>query len=1604
MDIHCLDPDGVNEHESKANVILSEALPRTWKAYSALQTSGRKDQQAEFDLIIITADRIIVAELKDYDGKLFAKDGKWVVQINQYQGTRGNGVRQSIRASKILNTLITNKLRNKLSMIPFVESCVVLTGEATPENLPPDEKEKVFTLEEFKKIGHPKKMHKAFGGTWKNQTPKHDKDRPNKNIHIWDKFFINDSGNFKPRIFTHSGYAIEGAPFFKHREGIYSEYKSFQTNDKNYQAVMRRWDFNQSSITNYSRTAEERAIILRRESKVLSFIDSEDEELIEAHLDFIPSGESIDDIELYKYPRNKIRLEEYISNKWSKLSKTDKIELITVFLSHFARLHKIDVAHQDIGLHSIWISKSSLSITISNFLAASFPGDKNIKSSLSLTNLLAHNKIKLPEGFKEDSETSFNRDVFLAGSIAHYFAFGKWPHKLENDVYHWQPVDNDIFSGSLNSWFEKSLNHDTSEGFSNLIIALDQFISSESSNEANNSEQLDELNKFSSSTNFYVEYPQQIREPVGTSLFHGSNDGKVAAKIWNGISSQNSDTSVNLYLLSYLNKIQTLKNSKIDAIPEIVDFGYNYSFHALFVAFRWIEGSDWDSFILEQSEESALELILTLLKSLSQLHKNNLTHGHIHPKNIICNNKSLEIKTQFVDLFEYKYENESIKYADYLPEEYSDIPQIALDRYAVIKIIFEAAETLTIENLENYCSELLNQTEITEMDFNRLIDNFDNILDPSLEEKDYKDFIIQSRNFPPGLTEMSSDNGDYYISTRMDDNDTLRVFLGGQREQITIKINMSSEDIGIAFKPKATSHSELMVSKRRSEITLSGKISLGHNNNHTAVDFSKEILSNPIVQRKVLEFKNAQIPPDERITSNLDLAIPIGKIWSDMVETEYAMNPRVFLTSDPLEHEELKNIYSFSYLNEGVPIDFDLQKESVTLKRETGDYLKHCGFLTNISKGYLEFRNIKFNELQNGDNVFLISNLAESSRKKRKDAIDSIINNRAVITDLISYFDKNEDCQPDDLINISPSDEDIDSYAEENPDGEDFKFNDSQVEAFKKLHQFGPLGLLQGPPGTGKTAFIGAFIHYSIQKGSKKILLVSQSHEAVNNAAEKVRGIFQTKKQNVSIIRLGDENHISESLQDISEQSLQQNYKELFRAEIKHRITLASNSLSLPIEFIEMSIDFELSFGRNINTYSRIDPNKDLSNWFSKLTNFFLRKFNYESNFTHNNLGHIHKTFYELAERKFNIDSPLNIMKFRNIINLAFEWVEVMSSSKSQFQNFLVKTRTVVCGTCVGIARLHYGINENIYDLVVIDEASRASSSELAIAMSIGRKIVLVGDHKQLPPQYDPDHIKAVSDKTGINDLELKTSDFERSFLSSYGRKIGLTLSTQYRMAPAIGDLISTCFYDSMLNTGRGDAIESVNNLDDELGSTVTWYDTSNANSYERKPRGKNRNLNSWENEYEANTIIGLIKRISEVKELSDFLKPTETPQIGVICMYKEQVKLIREKLMRIQWLRNLEDDGVLKIDTVDSYQGKENSIIIVSLVRNNENLNVGFLKHESRINVALSRAKERLYVIGSTKMWSTKNNALPLGKVFTHIHNNESDEYSIIDSRMLET
>jgi superfamily I DNA and/or RNA helicase len=119
----------------------------------------------------------------------------------------------------------------------------------------------------------------------------------------------------------------------------------------------------------------------------------------------------------------------------------------------------------------------------------------------------------------------------------------------------------------------------------------------------------------------------------------------------------------------------------------------------------------------------------------------------------------------------------------------------------------------------------------------------------------------------------------------------------------------------------------------------------------------------------------------------------------------------------------------------------------------------------------------------------------------------------------------------------------------------------------------------------------------------------------------------------------------------------------------------------------------------------------------------------------------------------------------------------------------------------------------------------------------------------------------------------------------------------------------------------------------------------------------------------------------------------TETmePPIGIICMYSEQKKLVRKKFAEKTWSEDFKK--LVKIDTVDSYQGKENRIVIVSLTRSSADLAPGFLRLPNRINVAMSRAMDRLVIVGDMSMWAGRNADLPLGRVATYIQERQDGE-----------
>ena len=213
-------------------------------------------------------------------------------------------------------------------------------------------------------------------------------------------------------------------------------------------------------------------------------------------------------------------------------------------------------------------------------------------------------------------------------------------------------------------------------------------------------------------------------------------------------------------------------------------------------------------------------------------------------------------------------------------------------------------------------------------------------------------------------------------------------------------------------------------------------------------------------------------------------------------------------------------------------------------------------------------------------------------------------------------------------------------------------------------------------------------------------------------------------------------------------------------------------------------------------------------------------------------------------------------------------------------------------------------------------------------------------------------------------------------------------------MAPAIGSLVSACFYENILENGKtdDDVPDIYFNVPERIKSYVTWLDTSSLpNTHHESAKS-----GSLSNRAEADVIIGLLQDLAndEVFMDSNIVQKSldsNTQAIGVICMYGEQKKLIRKKFNERTW--NEDFRRLVKIDSVDSYQGKENRIIILSLTRHDRQYTTGFLHLPNRINVALSRAMDKLIIVGAKNVWEQpKNSKTPLAKVLRFIQQNEQE------------
>ena len=306
--------------------------------------------------------------------------------------------------------------------------------------------------------------------------------------------------------------------------------------------------------------------------------------------------------------------------------------------------------------------------------------------------------------------------------------------------------------------------------------------------------------------------------------------------------------------------------------------------------------------------------------------------------------------------------------------------------------------------------------------------------------------------------------------------------------------------------------------------------------------------------------------------------------------------------------------------------------------------------------------------------------------------------------------------------------------------------------------------------------------------------------------------------------------------------------------------------------------------------------------------------------------------------------------KYSKVESLCKEWQKRVTQGDGLLQESIADS-TIVGATCLGIASLSSAI-EFEFDWVIVDEAGKATPPEILVPICLGRKVVLVGDHKQLPPVVDETLLK-LQDKERMNiskeDLELSLFEYLERSLSDDCKNI---LDEQYRMNPVIGDLISKLFYESKL-VSKTSRKEKTIPLKIYESKPLVWLSTA-----ARPDRKEEKISDSYRNTCESKIIFEQLLEIDE--ELGELKLKKET---AIIAGYRGQ----RDRLTRLyesDYKARFHNMSI-EINTVDAFQGRETDIVFYSIVRSNDNGKLGFLKDVRRLNVAFSRARELLVVVG---------------------------------------
>lgn len=580
------------------------------------------------------------------------------------------------------------------------------------------------------------------------------------------------------------------------------------------------------------------------------------------------------------------------------------------------------------------------------------------------------------------------------------------------------------------------------------------------------------------------------------------------------------------------------------------------------------------------------------------------------------------------------------------------------------------------------------------------------------------------------------------------------------------------------------------------------------------------------------------------------------------------------------------------------------------------------------------------------------------------------------------------------------------------------------------------LFLIQGPPGTGKTSVIAEIVLQILrQDPDARILLTSQSNVAVDHALTQIAKA--TDEPSPEMVRLGRTEKIGSGGEawTLEERALswrrevldrcQPVIEELRQSEREARKAFKAGAKSSdPEATIARTIEEWLAEAKDIATllqdyeleYSSLDSatpddtkaeaadavehtRTQLREQLTALNELLPKPINMQD--MKDEAAALAKIIEAAAspdpnELEVEDSEQRELRRIQELRKVLSQWTGVVGLT-SDFHYLIGRSARVVAATCLFSANLFKGDlskgtsqSEVSFDWAIVDEAGRATVPEILVPIVRSERTILVGDQHQLPPMVDAFVMQGSNSQS--EDHTLDTSLFQSLTEQAEGstQEYIASLRTQYRMQPAIGSLISAAFYEGRL--ANGDLQRSRWRPFDWMPAPVTWLSTSSLPN-----RAENRSGESFINAAEADTVLQLLDKM-EAKCRERRRRPT----VGVITGYLAQVERLITQIDptdRSRW-RNLE----IEIATVDSFQGRECDVVVYSTVRSNQNSTIGFLKDYRRINVALSRARDLLIIVGDDFMMENAtmgSNLNPFASVLNHIRTHP-DECKVVQSSLV--